>query len=119
MQKNRRRGMPASSNFSHLINLSRSQGQENTDAWKIPFCSFGTRPHAGFLHSRHRPASSPRGDARSLPTHLNADFVRNKYTGDEVIRVRILKPTSSITLNALEIEFEQANITSDHETMNA
>src|SRR5579883_2779177 len=119
MQKNRRRGMPASSNFSHLINLSRSQGQENTDAWKIPFCSFGTRPHAAFL----TPGIAQRLPLEATPVHyqltLTPDFVRNKYTGDEVIRVRILKPTSSITLNALEIEFEQANITSDHETMNA
>src|SRR5579872_5873425 len=69
------------------------------------------------------PGIAQRLPLEATPVHyqltLTPDFVRNKYTGDEVIRVRILKPTSSITLNALEIEFEQANITSDHETMNA
>lgn len=47
---------------------------------------------------------------------LTPDFAHNSYTGDEVIQVRVLKPTSSITLNALEIEFEQASVTSDRQT---
>jgi aminopeptidase N len=69
------------------------------------------------------PGIAQRLPLEATPIHyqltLTPDFAHNKYTGDEVIRVRILKPTSSITLNALEIEFEQASITSNHQTMSA
>src|SRR5579871_6155924 len=69
------------------------------------------------------PGIAQRLPLEATPVHyqltLTPDFVRNKYTGDEVIQVRVLKPTSSITLNALEIEFEQASITSNHQTMSA
>ncbi|HXM60960.1 MAG TPA: M1 family metallopeptidase [Terriglobales bacterium] len=40
------------------------------------------------------------------------DFTKNNFTGDETIKVRLLKPTSEIVLNAAEIDFDVATITS-------
>jgi len=40
------------------------------------------------------------------------DFAKNNFTGDETIRVRVLKRTSEIVLNAAEIDFHVATITS-------
>jgi aminopeptidase N len=40
------------------------------------------------------------------------DFTKNDFTGGEIIQVRVLKPTSEIVLNAAEINFDVATITS-------
>ena len=41
------------------------------------------------------------------------DFTKNNFAGDESIKIRVLKPTSTITLNALEIDFQNVTITSN------
>ena len=40
------------------------------------------------------------------------DFTKNNFSGEETIQVRVLKPTSEIVLNAAEINFDAATITS-------
>jgi aminopeptidase N/puromycin-sensitive aminopeptidase len=40
------------------------------------------------------------------------DFSKNNFTGAETIQVRVLKPTSVIVLNAAEIDFDVATVTS-------
>jgi aminopeptidase N len=40
------------------------------------------------------------------------DFDKENFTGDETIELHIEKPTSNLTLNALEITFEDVTITS-------
>lgn len=40
------------------------------------------------------------------------DFTKNNFSGNETIQVRVLKPTSTIVLNAAEIDFDVATITS-------
>ena len=47
------------------------------------------------------------------------DFTKNNFTGDEIIQVRVLKPTSEIVLNAAEIDFEAVTITSGSTTQQA
>ena len=47
------------------------------------------------------------------------DFTKNNFTGDEIIQVRVLKPTSEIVLNAAEIDFEAVTITSGSTTQKA
>ena len=47
------------------------------------------------------------------------DFTKNNFTGDEIIQVRVLKPTSEIVLNAAEIDFEAVTITSGSATQKA
>jgi aminopeptidase N len=47
------------------------------------------------------------------------DFDKATFEGDETISVRILKPTSEITLNAVEIDFHDVTITSNGETQRA
>jgi aminopeptidase N len=40
------------------------------------------------------------------------DFNKDNFTGDETIHVRVLKPTSEIVLNAVQIDFEDVSISS-------
>jgi len=40
------------------------------------------------------------------------DFTKNNFAGDETIQIRVLKSTSEIVLNAAEIDFKVATITS-------
>jgi aminopeptidase N len=40
------------------------------------------------------------------------DFDKNNFSGEETIQVRVLKPTSQVVLNALEIDFHDTSITS-------
>src|SRR5580698_11268565 len=47
------------------------------------------------------------------------DFTKNNFTGDEIIQVRVLKPTSEIVLNAAEIDFEAVTITGGSTTQKA
>jgi aminopeptidase N len=47
------------------------------------------------------------------------DLEKAKFEGDETIVIRVLKPTSEITLNAAEIDFHEASITSAGATQKA
>ena len=41
---------------------------------------------------------------------LNPDLDKATFAGDESIRIRILRPTSQIVLNAAEVTFESATV---------
>jgi aminopeptidase N/puromycin-sensitive aminopeptidase len=65
------------------------------------------------------------GFAQRLPNLAEPDnyrisftpnFDKDNFTGDESIQVRILKPTSSIVLNSLEIDFQEASVTTGNAT---
>ncbi|MGH9430337.1 MAG: M1 family metallopeptidase [Terriglobia bacterium] len=49
-----------------------------------------------------------------IPSHyqmtFEPNFQQNNFTGDETIDVRISRPTKTITLNALEIQFHSATV---------
>ena len=47
------------------------------------------------------------------------DFTKDNFTGDETIHVRVLKPTSQIVLNAVQIDFEDVSILSGGATQKA
>lgn len=50
---------------------------------------------------------------------LAPDFVKDNFSGDETIHIRVLQPTSRIVLNAAEIEFQDVSITSGGTTQTA
>lgn len=43
---------------------------------------------------------------------FSPDFEKDNFAGDETIQIRVLKPTASITLNAVDIDFREAVIAS-------
>ena len=47
------------------------------------------------------------------------NFDKDNFLGDETIRVRVLQPTSTITLNAVEIEFQDVTIAAAGKTQPA
>src|SRR6202007_283139 len=47
------------------------------------------------------------------------DFDKSTFEGDETISIRVLKSTSEITLNALEIDFHDVTVTSGDATQHA
>ncbi|HWY21794.1 MAG TPA: M1 family metallopeptidase [Candidatus Acidoferrum sp.] len=47
------------------------------------------------------------------------DLEKAKFEGDETISIRVLKPTSEITLNAVDIDFHEISITSGGSTQKA
>lgn len=47
------------------------------------------------------------------------NFPTNTFEGDETIDLQIAKPTSTITLNAVEIDFHQVTVTAGGKTQNA
>jgi aminopeptidase N/puromycin-sensitive aminopeptidase len=47
------------------------------------------------------------------------DLDKAKFEGDEIISLRVLKPTSEITLNAVDIDFHEVTITSGGTTQKA
>jgi aminopeptidase N len=59
----------------------------------------------------------------AVPDHYKLsfapDFTKNAFAGEETIAVKVLKPTSQIVLNAAEIDFQEATITSGHSTQKA
>jgi aminopeptidase N len=59
----------------------------------------------------------------AVPDHytltFSPDFTKDDFAGDETVAVRVLKPTSQIVLNAAEIDFQEATITSGHSTQKA
>ena len=50
---------------------------------------------------------------------FSPDFTKDNFAGDETIRVRVLQATSKIVLNAAEIDFQEASITSGGATQKA
>ncbi len=50
---------------------------------------------------------------------ITPDFANETFAGDETIRIRFLKPSASITLNALEIKFSEVTIASSGKTQTA
>ncbi len=59
----------------------------------------------------------------ALPQHyqitLAPDFQKDNFRGEETLRIRVLKPTSSITLNSAEITYGDATITQAGSTQTA
>src|SRR3974390_3153189 len=47
------------------------------------------------------------------------DLEKARFEGDETIAVRVLKPTSEITLNAVDIDFHEVTVTSGGTTQKA
>src|SRR5258707_1978297 len=47
------------------------------------------------------------------------DLEKARFEGDETISLRVLKPTSEITLNAVDIDFHEVTITSGGSTQKA
>jgi aminopeptidase N/puromycin-sensitive aminopeptidase len=47
------------------------------------------------------------------------DFSKDNFVGEETLQIRVLKPTSEIVLNAAEIQFEEATVSSGQETQTA
>jgi hypothetical protein len=47
----------------------------------------------------------------SYDLSFTPDLAKATFTGDEIIHVNIVKPTASVSLNAAELEFQDANIT--------
>ena len=50
---------------------------------------------------------------------LTPNFEKDNFSGEETIQIRVVKPTATVTLNSLEIEFEEASITSGGTTQTA
>ena len=50
---------------------------------------------------------------------ITPDFGNENFAGDETIQIRLLKPSSSITLNAAEIKFAEVTIASSGKTQTA
>ena len=68
------------------------------------------------LHGQRLPAGV-------VPEHYQLTFAPNlkdaTFSGDEIIDVRVLKPTTIITLNSAEIKFASSTVESHGETLNA
>jgi aminopeptidase N/puromycin-sensitive aminopeptidase len=47
----------------------------------------------------------------SYDLSFTPDLAKATFTGDEIIHVNVVKPTTSVTLNAAELQFQDANIT--------
>jgi len=62
------------------------------------------------------PAVAQRLPATARPENYKLTFTPDlenaKFEGDETLTVRVLKPTSEITLNAVDIDFHNVTITS-------
>ncbi|MBZ5552128.1 MAG: M1 family metallopeptidase [Acidobacteriia bacterium] len=50
---------------------------------------------------------------------LTPDLAKASFAGDETIRIRVLKPTSQIILNAVDIDFQEVSISSGGATQKA
>ena len=50
---------------------------------------------------------------------LEPNLGKATFSGDEIIHVNVLKPTATVTLNAAELEFQEASITSGGATRKA
>src|ERR1035437_11001784 len=50
---------------------------------------------------------------------ININFPANSYEGDETIDLKLAKPTKTITLNAVEIEFHDVTVTAGGQAQTA
>ncbi|HTV64176.1 MAG TPA: M1 family metallopeptidase [Bryocella sp.] len=50
---------------------------------------------------------------------VNIDFPTNSYEGDETINLKLAKPSDTITLNALEIDFHEVTVSAGGKTQTA
>src|SRR5262249_12716715 len=50
---------------------------------------------------------------------LTPDFTKDNFSGQEAIQVRVLKPTTTITLNSLDIDFRDTTVSSGGLTQQA
>src|SRR5271165_6468624 len=50
---------------------------------------------------------------------VNMNFPTNTYEGDEMIDLTLAKPSNTITLNAVEIDFHEVTVTAGGQTQNA
>ena len=50
---------------------------------------------------------------------ININFPTNSYEGDETIDLNLSKPTKTITLNAVEIDFHDVTVTAGGQTQTA
>jgi len=55
----------------------------------------------------------------SYDLKFTPDLTKATFAGDETIHVKVLKPTSTITLNAAELEFQDVSVTSGRATQKA
>src|SRR5258708_1734896 len=58
-----------------------------------------------------------------VPQHYSVTFVpdlqKATFSGEETIQVQVLKPTSAITLNAAELQFQEASVTQGDRSQDA
>ena len=68
-------------------------------------------------------AVAQRLPAGATPDHyaltVNINFPSNNYEGDETINLKLAKPSDTITLNALEIDFHEVTVTAGGKTQTA
>jgi aminopeptidase N len=91
---------------SHLItkiSLRRLAG-----LWLLSACALTAQAEAPFSYAE-TPGKLPK-DVRPLSyaVHIVPDLDHFKFDGDETVEIEVLRTTASITLNALEIEIDQA-----------
>src|SRR5271166_1928890 len=69
------------------------------------------------------PAFAQRLPGGASPDHyaltININFPTNNYEGDETIDLKLSKPSNTITLNALEIDFHEVTVTAGGQTQTA
>src|SRR5271165_6424105 len=69
------------------------------------------------------PALAQRLPGGASPDHyaltVNINFTTNSYEGDEAIDLQLSKPSDTITLNALEIDFHEVTISAGGKTQTA
>jgi len=68
-------------------------------------------------------AAAQRLPGGATPEHysltININFPNNSFDGDETINLQLSKPASSITLNAVEIDFHDVTVTAGGQTQSA
>jgi aminopeptidase N/puromycin-sensitive aminopeptidase len=68
-------------------------------------------------------AAAQRLPGGASPDHygltININFPTNSYEGDETIDLKLAKPTRTITLNAVEIDFHDVTVTASGQTQTA
>ncbi len=59
-----------------------------------------------------RPAVARGARPENYKLTFTPDLEKARFEGDETITIRLLKPTSEITLNAVDIDFHDVTVTS-------
>src|ERR1700682_898643 len=70
--------------------------------------TFGAAPFSGAAAQRRPRVAEP----ENYKLTFTPDLEKATFEGDETILIRVLKPTSEITLNAVDIDFHDVTITS-------